>query len=91
MMPSLSLKRSVRSLDDLNKICKQVTFKDKPSENDLQNYNCFKFEKYGYAKEVYRILSEPFELTDDEWVEICGGSSHFGGCRIGNRIEVYID
>lgn len=90
-MPSVSLKRSVQSLDNLDKICKRITLPDKPSENDLQNYNCFSFEKYGYAKEVYRILSEPFKLTDDEWIELCGGSSNFGGCRIGNRIEVYID
>lgn len=90
-MHGLSLKHNMRSLYDLNRICKQVTFKDKPSENDLQNYNCFSFEKYGYAKEVYRILSEPFTLTDNEWIEVCGGSSSFGGCRIGNRIEVYID
>lgn len=90
-MPSVILKRSVRSLYDPDKICKRITLPDKPSEDDLQNYNCFSFEKYGYAKEVYRILSEPFELTDDEWIVICGGSSNFGGCRIGNRVEVYID
>lgn len=87
----LSLKCNMRSLDDLNKICKQFTLQDKLSENDLQNNNCFSFEKYGYAKEVYRILSEPFDLTDDEWIEVCGGISNFGGCRIGNRVEVYID
>lgn len=62
------------------------------TQDDLQNYMCYTQKKYGYGNITYKVLSNPFNFTEDEQALICdGGNLCFGYRKLGNLITIYTD
>ena len=63
-----------------------------PSEEDLQNFVCYKRIETGYANVKYEILSNPFNLSTEQLALICDeGNLCFGYRREGKYIVIYTD
>lgn len=62
------------------------------TQDDLQNYMCYTQKKYGYGHITYKVLSNPFNFTEDEQALICDdGNLCFGYRKLGNLITIYTD
>lgn len=62
------------------------------TQDDLKKYMCYTQNCYGYGNITYKVLSNPFNFTDDEQALICdGGNLCFGYRKLGNLITIYID
>jgi hypothetical protein len=62
------------------------------TSEDMEKYCCFISEGHGYANIRYRILSNPYNLSNDELALVCdGGNLCFGYRMDGDVVVVYID
>ena len=53
---------------------------------------CYTQEGHGYGNITYKVLSNPFNFTEDEQALICdGGNLCFGYRKLGNLITIYTD
>ena len=62
------------------------------SNEDLSKYVIFSDLGYGYANHIYRIHSNPYNLSDDEIALVLdGGNLCFGYRRSGDVFTIYTD
>lgn len=62
------------------------------TQDDMKNYMCYTSQGYGYGNVTYKVLSNPFNFTDDEQALICdNGNLCFGYRKLGNLITIYTD
>jgi|LSQX01.2.fsa_nt_gb hypothetical protein len=71
----------------------QQFFSDKrPTEEDLKNFVCYECIKHGYGHNVFRILSNPYNFSDDQLALICDrGNLCFGYTKEGDKIKIFAD
>ena len=63
-----------------------------PTDEELKILTCYQKVGYGYGNTKYKILSNPFNLTELELALICdAGNLCFGYRKESNYIVIYID
>jgi hypothetical protein len=78
--------------EDLEPKAKQFSSKNKPTEEDLNQFTCYECAGHGYAHTKYRILSNPHKLSTLELALICdGGNLCFGYRMEGGLIVIHTD
>lgn len=62
------------------------------TSDDMEKYCCITSAGHGYANTKYRVLSNPYNLSNDELALACdGGNLCFGYRMDGDVVVVYID
>jgi hypothetical protein len=79
-------------LEDLKSKAKQFWKDKQPTDDDLENYMCYQYIGSGYAHSKYKVLSNPYNFSQQEQALICDDGNLCFGYRIENGlIVIYTD